>query len=216
MSDQPLQENIVSMSKLFESFLSLSKEQFLEKHDLPVVVTDNPGENLENAHFHTITSPTDGGTTAEHTRVLQRMGKWAFMLKKKGRFASMLTVGRAANSDLRLNVPSVSKFHAYFTHVARDKAWYLSDANSSNGTFVGGKEIPPSHGKVKLEDGVTLRFGPDVTCQFFTPGGIWQMFSDRITDTPPEGTRGFDPNATDELTALPDSEDEGASVGEAS
>ena len=29
MSDQPLQENIVSMSKLFESFLSLSKEQFL-------------------------------------------------------------------------------------------------------------------------------------------------------------------------------------------
>ncbi|MGE0713409.1 MAG: FHA domain-containing protein [Planctomycetota bacterium] len=179
------------MSKLLESFLTLSRDEFLEAHPYPVVVTDNPGTDLDNAHFHTIAAAPDAGASStDHARLLERVervGKWAFQLKKKGRFASMLTVGRAANSDLRLNVPSVSKFHAYFTHVAREKAWYLSDANSSNGTFVSGKEIPPSHGKVKLECGVTLRFGPDVTCQFLTAEGVWAMFSDRITDTPAAG-----------------------------
>jgi pSer/pThr/pTyr-binding forkhead associated (FHA) protein len=186
--DQPLQGKLLSMSRLLESFLALSQEEFLEAHPYPMVVTDNPGEVVENAHFHTIAAVPDSSSGTDHARLLERMGKWAFQLKKKGRFASMLTVGRAANSDLRLNVPSVSKFHAYFIFVARDKAWYVSDAKSSNGTFVGGKEIPPTHGKVKLESGVTLRFGPDVTCQFLTPQGLWAMFSGRITDTPPEGT----------------------------
>lgn len=175
------------MSKLLESFLGLDRDGFLAEHPYSLVVTDNPGETVDNVDFHTIASDPGAESGTDHARLLERVGKWAFLLRKKGRFASMLTVGRAANSDLRLNVPSVSKFHAYFTHVAREKSWYLSDANSSNGTFVAGKEIPPSHGKVKLEPGQTLRFGPDVTCQFLTAEALWNMFSERVTDTPPNG-----------------------------
>ena len=90
----------------------------------------------------------------------------------------MITVGRAANNGMRINVGSVSKFHAYFTHVARDKCWYLADAHSSNGTFINGKELPPSHGKTRLENGSILRFGPDVTAQYFEAEGVWEMLND--------------------------------------
>lgn len=187
---EPEKANLVALTDMIAAFLEGGRESFLESYPYPVVVTDEPGGGREDAeaHFHTLAkrpSETEHGNRAN--RVLAQVGRWAFLLRKKSRFASMVTLGRAAGSDIRINVSSVSKFHAYFTHVARDQAWYLSDANSSNGTFLGGQELPASHGKVKLENGVLLRFGPDVTCQFFTPEGLWAFFNERLQDTPSDG-----------------------------
>lgn len=185
----PDKANLVALTEMIAIFLEEGREAFLEAYPYPVVVTDDPGGSEEaEPHFHTIAarpSDTEHGTRAN--RVLAQVGRWAFLLRKKSRFASMVTLGRAAGSDIRVNVSSVSKFHAYFTHVAREQAWYLSDANSSNGTFLGGQELPASHGKVKLENGALLRFGPDVTCQFFTPEGLWSFFNERLQDTPSDG-----------------------------
>ena len=176
------------MSALVEDFLALDREAFLAAHPDALMVVDNPGEEGENASFQTLAAGGSGDTSsARHGRLLERLGaaRWAFVLERdENKFASMRTVGRDANSDVRLNVPSVSKFHAYFTHVARESAWYLADANSSNGTFLNGAELPPSHGKVRLDCGATLRFGPDVTAAFYDAEGFWQMLEQRMTETP--------------------------------
>ena len=55
---------------------------------------------------------------------------------------SSLTLGRAGDCDLHLNVPSVSSRHAMLLHSG--EGWFLSDLGSSNGTFVNGQRIRQS------------------------------------------------------------------------
>jgi len=187
VSDSYAKMNLVPVADIIERFLELDQAAFLEAYPYPVVITEEPGGGDEgDAQFHTINSRPDSSVSpgGKADKILAQVGRWAFQLRKKSRFASMVTLGRAAGSDIRINISSVSKFHAYFTHVAREQAWYLSDANSSNGTFLAGQELPASHGKVKLEDGMMLRFGPDVTCQFFSADGLWSYFKERFSDMP--------------------------------
>ncbi len=181
-------EDFVSLSILVEAVLAQSREDFLEKHPEALILLDNPGDDAENASFQTIDvaggSGVSSGDDAKRDKAvakLRQRGAFVYVLKRqKKKFASMVTVGRAANNAMRLNIGSVSKFHAYFTHVARDKCWYLADAHSSNGTFINGEELPPSHGKQKLENGSTLRFGPDVTAQYFDAAGLWDQLHERV------------------------------------
>lgn len=180
-------KQFLSMSLLLEDFLSQEKEQWLKEHPEALLVIDSPGEEEESAFFQTISKAPGDTSSSHHEKVLERVGRWAFTLRKKSKFASMITIGRDSKSDLRLNVGSVSKFHAYFTYVARDRCWYLADANSSNGTFINGNELPPSHGKIKLENGAMLRFGPDVTAKFYDATGMWEMLHQRTSDTPEGG-----------------------------
>ncbi|MBL4849862.1 MAG: FHA domain-containing protein [Planctomycetes bacterium] len=208
MSESYSKVNLVAVSEMIERFQELDKEPFLEAYPYPVVITDEPGsdENGE-ATFHTIGArPDSDSSSGKADRILAQVGRWAFQLRKKSRFASMVTLGRVAGSDIRINISSVSKFHAYFTHVAREQSWYLSDANSSNGTFLAGQELPASHGKVKLEDGTMVRFGPDVTCQYFSSEGLWTYFSERFSDMP----------SSESASALPSTPTGGDSTLEAS
>ncbi|MFL5342602.1 MAG: SpoIIE family protein phosphatase [Gemmataceae bacterium] len=55
---------------------------------------------------------------------------------------SSLTLGRAGDCDLHLNVPSVSSRHALL--LRSGEGWFLSDLGSSNGTFVNGQRIKQS------------------------------------------------------------------------
>jgi hypothetical protein len=168
---------------LVEAIMAQDKDGFLEKHPESLLVIDNPGDDAENASFQTVDvggkSTSGDGRREKLIKRLSGAGSCVYVLKREAnKFASMVTVGRAANNGMRINVGSVSKFHAYFTHVARDKCWYLADAHSSNGTFIDGKELPPSHGKHRLENGSILRFGPDVTAQYFEAEGVWEMLND--------------------------------------
>jgi hypothetical protein len=183
-------EGFLPLEVLIEACLTQEQGDFVEAHPDALVLVDNPGEDVENASFQTLAvGGPSGDSSTVRDKLLARLGsaRWVFVLKRdKNKFASMVTVGRDAKSDMRVNVPSVSKFHAYFTHVARDENWYLADANSSNGTFMDGKELPPSHGKVQLKSGTVLRFGPDVTAQFYLSADLWVMLRDRAAETPEE------------------------------
>ena len=169
----------IPLPKFVEPLAELDREAFMEQVKEPVVVFDEIGEESREGQFQTInTAPDKIGPTAangdEGDLLSQGASKWACKLVTGSKFACILTLGRAANNNLRINVPSLSKFHAYFTYVAKEKAWYLADANSSNGTFLNGQELPPSHGKVKLENGALMRFGPDITARFLDPDGLWE------------------------------------------
>ncbi|MEZ6186173.1 MAG: FHA domain-containing protein [Planctomycetota bacterium] len=165
-----------------EPLVELDKEAFLEQVKEPVVVFDEIGEESREGQFQTInrvpeslgsTAPSPSKSGSDFT--LGGASKWACTLSTGSKFACILTLGRAANNNLRINIPSLSKFHAYFTYVAKEKAWYLADANSSNGTFLNGQELPSSHGKVKLDNGALMRFGPDITARYFDPQGLWEQ-----------------------------------------
>jgi pSer/pThr/pTyr-binding forkhead associated (FHA) protein len=92
----------------------------------------------------------------------------------------MVTLGRAANNDIRINLPSISKFHAYFTHVQANDTWFLADANSSNGTFVNGERLKADHNRIKLESGAAIRLGSDVTMRFFVAKSFFEFLQTRL------------------------------------
>ncbi|HEB12886.1 MAG TPA: DUF2662 domain-containing protein [Actinobacteria bacterium] len=65
----------------------------------------------------------------------------------------VVTIGRRADNDVVLNRPGISRHHA---RLERDKGAYrLFDLDSTNGTFVNGKEI----GQVTLAHGDEVTFG---------------------------------------------------------
>lgn len=178
MSNSP--QVFIPLPKFMEPLAELDQEAFMAQVQEPVVVFDEIGEESGGGQFQTINTTPDkigpaAGSGPDGDMLQQGASKWACKLVTGSKFACILTLGRAANNNLRINVPSLSKFHAYFTYVAKEKAWYLADANSSNGTFLNGQELPPSHGKVKLENGALMRFGPDITARYLDPQGLWEQ-----------------------------------------
>jgi pSer/pThr/pTyr-binding forkhead associated (FHA) protein len=71
-----------------------------------------------------------------------------------------VNIGRADYNDLVFGEESVSASHAKLQR--RDELWFLTDLDSTNGTFVDGEQL---RGEVALMPGSTVRFG-DVTVLF--------------------------------------------------
>ncbi len=63
-------------------------------------------------------------------------------------------VGRGAHNDIVINDESVSDTHAKIQR--RDDGWYLVDADSTNGSYIGGVRIA---GERRLEGAPDVRFG---------------------------------------------------------
>lgn len=70
-----------------------------------------------------------------------------------------LRLGRAADSDLQLDHPSVSRAHARLQR--RQDGWWLRDLDSKNGSFIDGARSS----EARLDRACWLRFG-DVYCEF--------------------------------------------------
>lgn len=66
------------------------------------------------------------------------------------------TIGRADTSDLVLSGEGVSRAHAKIQFL--DGAYYLTDEQSTNGTFVNGKKLPPNQ-RHQLQPEDTLQMG---------------------------------------------------------
>ena len=74
-----------------------------------------------------------------------------------------LNVGRASDSDLKLDHPSVSKIHAALV-MNREGALLVSDTGSTNGTYINGRRLAYGEAR-RLEDGDVVGFG-DVEVRF--------------------------------------------------
>ena len=70
-----------------------------------------------------------------------------------------LRLGRAADSDLQLDHPSVSRSHARLQRL--EDGWWLHDLDSKNGSFIDGARSR----EARLDRACWLRFG-DVYCEF--------------------------------------------------
>ena len=67
-----------------------------------------------------------------------------------------MTIGRDPGNDLTLDHPQISRFHARLQLLSPDML-QVTDLNSTNGTFVDGKQLK---GTATVPAGATLSFGP--------------------------------------------------------
>ena len=100
----------------------------------------------------------------------------------KNPFAMGITVGRVETNDVVVDDASVSRFHAWFQHDDKAATWFVTDAESKNGTFVDGARLDPKK-RTKLKDGGTVRFG-EASMRFMLPESFeaWlKTLSDRVS-----------------------------------
>jgi pSer/pThr/pTyr-binding forkhead associated (FHA) protein len=97
------------------------------------------------------------------------------------------SIGRGAHNDASLPDDSVSDSHARLER--RDDGWYVMDAGSTNGTYVGGKRIT---GERRLDGPAELRFG-----------GVTVAFRPAGAAKPAKGTRVLEARPTAAAAATP-------------
>jgi len=86
-------------------------------------------------------------------------------------FLDRISVGRATNKDVVLRHASVSKFHAWF-EMGDTGELYLADSDSTNGTIVNGRQLPPRE-LTRVQPGDHLRFG-SVECVTCEAADFWR------------------------------------------
>ena len=91
-------------------------------------------------------------------------------------FAERIGIGRAPNADVRIPIAQVSKYHAFFAHGL--ESWTLTDAGSSNGTFVADVELE-ARVPHPVADGVEVAFGA-CRLRFYTPEGFVRFATSRL------------------------------------
>lgn len=93
-----------------------------------------------------------------------------FIIKRDNNaFSMMVTVGRAENNDIIVRFGKVSKFHGYFSQIGAD--WFLTDSNSSNGTFLGSQRLEASKSTL-VPDRSELSFSREMGFQFLMPASM--------------------------------------------
>jgi len=153
--------------QLLGEFLSKTRKASPQELDAicvaPALIFDAFMESGDTS-FQTL-APAKGGP--------QGAARVAFVVKKPeaNAFATMITLGRAPNNDLVVNVDSVSKFHGYFVQAGDTTSWV--DANSANGSKING-ELVPTKEQVPLESGARLEFG-QLSATFYTQEGLRQF-----------------------------------------
>ncbi|RME03353.1 MAG: FHA domain-containing protein [Planctomycetota bacterium] len=88
----------------------------------------------------------------------------------------MITLGRTANNDIHLPFKGISKLHAYFK--IHNLQTTITDADSTNGTFVNGKKLKSSQATL-LKDRDILSFAKLFHFFYFSPSALYHYFREK-------------------------------------
>ena len=170
-------------TQTLENFLALvreqSKEEFVENHEHPFLVEEVTKKDEEkNFEFATLQISKEevqallglgaGGAAQPNVRKVVKRASNAF--------EGMINVGRTGNNDIVLDYQAISKFHAYFTKDPGEQVYYLTDADSTNCTFVNNQQLEP-HQKHRLSEVDIISFAHQVDLRYYSPGGFYEMVS---------------------------------------
>lgn len=157
---------------LLKDFASLCgfvpEAAFLERYPHPFLLQLSKDQATENPGFGTISA------NMRHLMVHNDLSNCrVFFVTKRATnaFSMMITLGRAENNDLIIRNGKVSKFHAYFSEI--DKEWYLTDHNSSNGTYLHTERLKPSV-RYAIQDRSELSFTQNLAYRFLLPSSMYQ------------------------------------------
>jgi pSer/pThr/pTyr-binding forkhead associated (FHA) protein len=157
----------------------LSKEAFVEQYKFPFMVQqpEKSGAKKDDKFEFQTVQLTAEELEAATTRMLPR-DQPVYRLVKRGTnaFEGMINVGRAGNNDVALDVHAVSKFHAYFSMDNSSGHCYLTDAESTNGSFINRNRLT-AHKRYVLDNADVVSFAGTVELKFYTAEGFWDMLS---------------------------------------
>lgn len=98
--------------------------------------------------------------------------------EKVNAFSLGITLGRTPNNDVMIDDGSVSRFHAYFQQDPQSGVWHVVDAESSNGSYVGGVRLAPRR-PAPVVDRAELQFG-HVKLQFLSPQSFTRLLEEKL------------------------------------
>ena len=172
VADFRLRSGATTLLEVARQCESLDKDEFVRLFPQPFLVQQTRNRaTAKDARFVTLV----GVDTGEDR--LDPLQAPVYYLTKKDRngFQSMITIGRTENNDVTLDSSRVSKFHAYFSEVA--EAWYVTDSDSRNGSFLAGQPLVPRQATA-LQNGIELAFSREV---IFTFHDSASMFDHLVT-----------------------------------
>jgi hypothetical protein len=90
-------------------------------------------------------------------------------------FHDRVSVGRNRNADIHLPFRRISKFHAFFTSAPATSKYLITDAGSTNGTFISGKRVPTGQ-PVEIAERSIIHFSHFLFV-FVTAPGFYSLLS---------------------------------------
>jgi pSer/pThr/pTyr-binding forkhead associated (FHA) protein len=173
---------VIPYAEFVRQHAGLSKERFLERvrepHFLLFFQKKEAGDPGETP-FLTTKIDLRGALAAESRPFLVPVRKG-----QGNAFGMMITIGRAANNDVVIKHPSVSKFHAYLRQ--NGERWSLFDANALNGTAIDGKRLA-AETAYPLVEGKVVHFAGAVVAEFLRPEELYERLEleDALGSTDP-------------------------------
>ena len=182
------------MTALFASYLaehaSTGAVAFRRAHTRPVLVrqddeADEAGLEFNTHYMHrsefarTVTAAPRVQVPAAAKPLSHGLGE-VFAIEKRagGAFPERIGIGRAPNADVRIPLPRISKYHAYFSVGGDGTSLLLTDAGSTNGTSVEARPLQPKQ-PVQLESGDLIHLGP-YRFVYLTADGLARWVAQRI------------------------------------
>lgn len=176
---------MIEIRDLVVDFKCLSRDAFMAKHDVPMLLhqTDQAIDPTRDFKVKSIKAARKAtavalNPTLEVEVAAHVAGVLAFELRARKPGASRISVGRTDSNDIQLPYSKVSMLHAFFTRSADDSTWYLTDADSTNGTWVDRKRTSP-RAPVALTSGCRLKLGT-AELIFYSPAGFYEYLT-RLT-----------------------------------
>lgn len=161
---------IMPLLGFFASVRKHTADSFKQRHPDPLLLF-TPKVQMTGPDKHFVTTQVAAVAEMRRTQGTEAGKKGMEMrvalVRKSSRnpFAGQIYIGRAANNDVVIEDPGVSKSHAFFEH--KHNRWMLTDMGSANGTFIGGTRVEPNNA-VEVRDGAKVTVGT-LDMQFYLP-----------------------------------------------
>ncbi len=166
---------MTTLGELVRSLEADNFEDFLDAHPHPVLL--HPPLEGPPGTIGFQTDLTDARSTLseldKNLSIRPDLLVTPLVKKEENLFPSRICVGRTRNNDLVIPHARISKFHAFFTR-SDDGLWFVTDAGSTNGTYLDGKRLPPKR-RTPLEDRTIVSFGRHFHFRFHTPRGLYDL-----------------------------------------
>jgi hypothetical protein len=160
----------------------LGREEFARRYPHPFLVQeiaeaeeDAEAEYLQFSTVEVGSAPTKAASLLT-TDALGSLHVLPVVKRRSGAFEGMVFVGRAENNDIVQDHSSISKCHAFFTKDPSGDFYSLTDAGSTNGTFVSETRLAP-HDARRLSAGEVVSFGRTRAFRFHHPETFHQLLA---------------------------------------
>lgn len=185
MSDSVSVGEVMPLIGFYASVRKHTPDAFGKRHPEPLLVY-TPKVQMTGPDKHFVTTQIAAVSEMRRTQGTEAGKKGMEMrvavVRKSSRnpFAGQIYIGRAANNDLVIEDPGVSKSHAFLEQ--KHGLWFITDMGSANGTLVGSQKVEANL-PVEIRNGSKIVLGT-LDLQFFLPEAFHNFVSTILATSP--------------------------------